>query len=255
MTQSSEANREGPCSMQEQTNDVLFSKIQMLRNEMQKENSDYFEIKPVYDLLEQVLSEKESIALSPKDVIGDETRYYLKYLDEISTGEKRQRIIEFGSKDKVFTTFYIQSWDNNGLLILQKLHQSAINNKRFPLISCNTFLSDNRYYIVILTKINDSDIEEGAISLLFYNYEYDGLKWIRSDFATNKLKKGNWEEHSYASAPGLYEFRHNQANRLNGEDYEIKMTNNKVDIALVDKNKKIIDTIEVVFQNGRWGIK
>lgn len=259
MVHSGKANEGATFVPQEEKNDSLSSKIQLLRSEMKKGSSDYFEIKPVYDLLEQVLSDKDSISLSPRDIIGDESQFVLKYLDEILIGDTKHRIVAFGPQATrndipTFTGYYVQNRTKDGTCTLQRLRTIG-ESRRGGYVACTAFHEGNNHYITLVRTVYVyHDRDEGKITLEFYTYKYDGEKWAEYNWVDTCRadNRGGWVE---TVCIGAFDIDHNKAKIQDRVDYTAKMTDRLADIVLVDNNQNVIDNVQVVFENGRWGIK
>lgn len=239
----------------------LSVKIQQLRGEMKKNisASDYAEMERLSGLLVQVLSDKGSISLSPSDIIGNDSNYELKYIDEITVNDHKQRIVQFKHKQgRPFTYICAQNIEKNSNALTDVILADLSPNK-VQLVSCNLLSSNNKVYLSLVLKCY-CDKTKGEIgNISAYTWEYNAqscdapgmMLWKSNDTPpASNIKNKHWR--MQFDTVGNFYIDNDQADYLKGTDFVIKVGINKMDITLVDKNKQPVDTMHAIFENGQW---
>lgn len=243
--------------------DSLSVKIQQLRSEMKKADDiaaltpNKQNDKPAYECISQILSDKNSLNLSSQDIMGDEKRFTLTYIDNLSIGDTNQRIVTFGPRavtdmDHLSTIkkTYAQILKKDGTFTLQEIFWGD-ESRRHAYFDFNVFQSKSSYYF-LATSWGREESNVGAISLYLDTYKFDGTKWVQCKLRSTRTTNGKWKADSDSLG---YSLIHPKADVDLGIMYKVQMNNGIEEVSLIDKNNNILDTTQIVLENDQWKFK
>ena len=222
-------------------------KVKSLQNEMKRysQNSNTLSPKEVNDIstscikaLKEVLSAKESIKATEKDLLGGEASFYIKFGKEISVGDTKYRFAEFGhtkDADGAITNLFLQEVGGKKEPLVMEVVKLTSNASFIEkLLNYDLVKSESSYYAVVFSKFNGA--ESSLVKL--YGFHLESRKLLPFKFGCMGYYKG-WELDN-SSTNGVYNIRYVSG----ASDYNFAVDNKLAKVEALDNNGRVISVVK-----------
>lgn len=227
-------------------------KILLLQSEMKKYSPNDKSLSPkrvnsisisCSNAFKDILSSKDSINSTEKDLLGAESNFYIKYGKEIVIGESKYRLVEFGNKsnaDGTVTELLMQKYDDQTDLPVEVSDVLRITNTASGIekIDYFDFINlDNSYNILVFSKFNGAEVNLVKLS---------GHKLENGKLSPNLLIDTNeaegWEVDNTSNKGICNLYYKNAAN-----DYQFSIDNMAAKVVALGNNGKVLGEIKFAF--------
>jgi hypothetical protein len=236
----------------------FLGKIQLLKDELEKYKSSLppNEIANIFGQanrrLRELLTENGSISATSRDILGDNSNFYVTFHNEIIIGKSKVRLIEFGPANIAMgasTTVLLQSWNEADSPKIQELYSITQGANVTQLLHAEVLNSNNEYYIIFIDKKYGPE----NTYIRVFTYKLCGLKWLPFYRVDDSKKKDGWEVVSYNNR-GMFYVESRKVFQDLENDYYVNFINGNVQVNVIDENNKAIDVINLSFKNGEWDL-
>ena len=222
-------------------------KVKSLQNEMKRysQNSNSLSPKEVNDIsiscskaFKEVLSAKDSIKATERDLLGGEASFYIKFGKENSVGDTKYRFAEFGhTKDAggAITNLFLQEvGGKKEPLVMEVVKLISTSSAIEKLVNYDLVNSENSYHAVVFSKFNGAEVTLAKL----YGFKLENRRLLTCKFDSIGDNK-NWELDN-SSPNGEQCIRY-----LSGAcDYKFSIENKLTKIEAINNNGTVLSEVK-----------
>ena len=227
-------------------------KVNLLQKEMKRysQNTKSLSPKEVNDIsiscikaLKDVLSAKDSIKATGKELLGAETSFYIKFGKEISKGSTKYRFVEFGNTkdaDGAISDLLLKEVnDKNEILVRDVVKLTSTASGIEKLVYYDFVNSGNSNYIVAFSKFNGAEVKLARL----YGFKLEGKKLSLYKFSNTKSNK-SWKLDN-STTNGIWDIRY----KNDARDYNFSLDNELAKVQALDVNGKVLSEVKFSSNN------